>query len=135
MDCTVTLLAGTTAVVKAAAEVIVEPATELPAALEADEELEAPPLMELPVAATEEPDELEPALAAAEELVGAGELEAGEEEPADVVGAEAPLLQLMKLGVTVAVPEYRGQPGVSVFGGAIPPPQSGIEQTSQVPGT
>lgn len=40
-----------------------------------------------------------------------------------------------KLGVTVAVPEYKGQPGTVVMGGAIPPPQSRNEQISPVPGT
>lgn len=40
-----------------------------------------------------------------------------------------------KLGVGVAVPEYRGHPGTPVLGGARPPPQSGTEQTSRVSGS
>lgn len=39
-----------------------------------------------------------------------------------------------KLGVTVSVPVYRGQPG-TLFGGARPPPQSTNSQSSPVPGT
>jgi len=33
------------------------------------------------------------------------------------------------------VPEYRGQPGTVVLGGAVPPPQSSGSQSSPVPGT
>lgn len=40
-----------------------------------------------------------------------------------------------KLGVTVAVPEYSGQPGTPVLGGARPPPQSGTVQISSVSGS
>lgn len=40
-----------------------------------------------------------------------------------------------KFGEYVAVPEYCGQPGTSVFGGARPPPQSRNEHISPVPGT
>lgn len=40
-----------------------------------------------------------------------------------------------KLGVGVAVPEYRGHPGTPVLGGARPPPQSGAEQISRVSGS
>lgn len=40
----------------------------------------------------------------------------------------------MKLGVTVAVPSYAGHPG-TVFGGALPPPQSTKSQISPVSGT
>lgn len=35
----------------------------------------------------------------------------------------------------MAVPEYRGQPGTLVLGGARPPPQSRKSQSSPVPGT
>lgn len=35
----------------------------------------------------------------------------------------------------MAVPEYSGQPGTVVMGGAIPPPQSRNEHISPVPGT
>ena len=49
--------------------------------------------------------------------------------------AEASSNPAKKLGVTVAVPEYNGQPGTVVMGGAIPPPQSRNEQISPVPGT
>lgn len=35
----------------------------------------------------------------------------------------------------MAVPLYNGQPGTSVFGGAIPPPQSRKSHSSPVPGT
>lgn len=38
-------------------------------------------------------------------------------------------------GEYVAVPEYNGQPGTSVFGGAPPPPQSRNWHSSSVPGT
>jgi hypothetical protein len=53
----------------------------------------------------------------------------------ETAAAEPSLNPGKKLGEYVAVPEYSGQPGTVVIGGAIPPPQSRKEQISPVPGT
>lgn len=50
-----------------------------------------------------------------------------------VVGASGSAVR--KLGVGVAVPEYRGQPGTPVLGAARPPPQSGTVHISSVSGS
>lgn len=55
--------------------------------------------------------------------------------PLDVVIVAASGSAERKLGVTVAVPEYNGQPGTPVLGGARPPPQSGTVQISSVSGS
>jgi hypothetical protein len=48
--------------------------------------------------------------------------------------AEAPYPAMYE-GEYVSVPTYPAQPGTVVLGGARPPPQSSISQTSPVPGT
>lgn len=53
----------------------------------------------------------------------------------ETAAAEPSLNPGKKLGEYVAVPEYSGQPGTVVIGGAIPPPQSRKEHISPVPGT
>lgn len=50
-------------------------------------------------------------------------------------GFDVAVARARNSGEYVSVPEYAGQPGTVVFGGARPPPQSRNLQISPVPGT